>query len=145
MQRRHAVRFQGRAVRLGAIALMPGKTVFGIIAVEVAHEPVARDLGDDGSGGDGETARVAVNERLLPDRAQSGDRVRAVDKDHFRRRAQTRHGEGHGEKRGLEDIDIVDHPCADHADAEAETSVEDARKETLARLRRELFRISNTF
>ena len=47
------------------VALVGGEAVLGVEEVEVAHEGVAMDFGDDGSGGDGEAEGVAVEEAGL--------------------------------------------------------------------------------
>ena len=49
----------------GGVALVGGEAVLGMEEVEVAHEGVAMDFGDDGSGGDGEAEGVAVEEAGL--------------------------------------------------------------------------------
>src|SRR5205085_4418323 len=47
------------------VAFVRGETVAGVVAVEFAHERVARRLGDDGGGGDGGREHVAVNDAAL--------------------------------------------------------------------------------
>lgn len=50
-----------------AIALVLSKTVLGKRAVYLTHDPVTRDLGENGRGRDREREGVAVNDALLRD------------------------------------------------------------------------------
>jgi len=56
---------EGSAVFGSGVALVRGEAVAGVGGVELAHEAVAMDLGDDGRGGDGEGEGVAVEEAGL--------------------------------------------------------------------------------
>ncbi len=54
VERAGAVFGEGAAVLGGCVAFVGGESVDGVQEVELAHEGVAVDLGDDGGGGDGE-------------------------------------------------------------------------------------------
>ena len=56
---------EGAAMLGRGVALVRGEAVAGVDGVELAHQAVAVDLGDDGGGGDGERERVAVEEACL--------------------------------------------------------------------------------
>ena len=65
VQRRDALAFDRLAVRGRRVADVLGEAPAGVLAVGVAHEAVARDLGDDRGGGDRRARRVAVDDRAL--------------------------------------------------------------------------------
>ena len=89
----------------GAVALVLGKTILGILRVEFAHEAVTRDFGEDAGGGDGEGESIAVNDALLGNL----DFLQHEGIEQERVRSE---GEGlkraiHGEMRCFEDIELV--------------------------------------
>src|SRR5262249_36835689 len=65
VERTGAVRVQGGQMIGGAVALVAGEAVFGELLVDLHHDPVARDLGDDRRGRHGGAAGVAVHQVLL--------------------------------------------------------------------------------
>ncbi len=68
---------QRRAMGRRRIAGMRGKTIAGMEQVEPRHQPVARHLGDDRSGGDGQAGGVAVDHGAAG--AGQGRQIVAVD------------------------------------------------------------------
>lgn len=100
----------------GWVALMPGKTVLRIEAVEAAHDRVPRHFGDDRRGGDRDA------EGIPPDNRQAGaprlGSHRAVDKDVLGFDGEVGEGEFHRPFRRLIDIDVVDRLLVDDADAD---------------------------
>ncbi len=82
------------------------QTVGGVKRGEFLHGPIAGDLGDDRSGGDGGAAGVAINDRQF--RAGEACLFIAINEAKLRWRGQTGHGAAHGEQAGLEDILRVD-------------------------------------
>ena len=64
-----------RLLMLGRpIALVLGKAIARTLPVEIDHDPVAGDLGDDGGRGDRKALAVAFDDRLC----QAGKLGRAV-------------------------------------------------------------------
>jgi len=61
MFRRWAKAHERLAMRLRAVAHVAGPGVAGVGGVEIHHDAVAGDLGDDRGGGDGEGAAVALD------------------------------------------------------------------------------------
>ena len=56
-----AVFVKGFEVGAGSIAFMLGETVLGVLLIEVDHDAVAGDFGEDAGGGDGEAAGISFN------------------------------------------------------------------------------------
>ena len=65
MLRRQAVGRQSPGVLTRAVALVTVESEVWIHRGEINQQAIAINLGDDRSGRDGETARVAMNDRLL--------------------------------------------------------------------------------
>ena len=127
---------EGSAVFGRGIAFVGGKTVLGVEDVEVAHEGVAMDFGDDGGGGDGEGEGVAVEE---PGLGAGMVDTHGVDEEVVGRGGEALDGQEHGEAGGLVDIDAVDGFGVDFGDGEAEGDLADLAVELLALLAGELF------
>ena len=60
MMRAHAVLLDGLGVLGRSVSLVRFPAITPVAARELHHQPVARDLGDDGGSGDGERAAVAA-------------------------------------------------------------------------------------
>ena len=86
----------------GSVALMILQTVGGVKHGEFRHGAIARDLGDDGRGGDGRTARVAVDDGEFP-AGKTGFLV-AVDQAQVRLHRKSLDRAAHGEEAGAENI-----------------------------------------
>ena len=67
MKRRGAMLAQGFEVIGSGVALMAREAVLRVHGVPLFHASVAMRFGKDGSGGDGNAARVAFDERFLLD------------------------------------------------------------------------------
>lgn len=67
MKRRGTVLAQGFEVVGSGVALVAREAVLRIHGVPLFHASVAMRFGEDGSGGDGNAARVAFDERFLLD------------------------------------------------------------------------------
>ena len=67
MKGRRAVLPEGFEVVGSGVALMAREAVLRIYGVPLFHASVAMRFGEDGSGGDGNAARVAFDERFLLD------------------------------------------------------------------------------
>ena len=60
-----AVLFERRLVGLRAVALVDGEAVFGVLRVELRHEPVTADLCEHGRGGDGGALAVPADQIVV--------------------------------------------------------------------------------
>ena len=90
----------------GSVALMILQSVAGVKRGEFRHGEIARDLGDDRRGGDGRTARVAIDDGDFP-AGESGFLV-AVDEAEVRLEGKTRDRAAHGEKARAENVVRLD-------------------------------------
>ena len=106
----------------GGVSFVRGEAVAGVVAVELAQETVAMDLGDNGCCGYREGERVAVYELgLRAGVGQSGEiELHGIDEEVVRADWQGMHGGQHGETRGLIDVDAVDGGGIDLCDGEGE-------------------------
>jgi hypothetical protein len=125
---------EGSAVLGGGIALVGGEAVLGVEEVEVSHEGVAVDFGDDGGGGDGEGERVAVEEAGLGAGVGYLGEVEehGVDEEVVGGEGEALDGEEHGEAGGLVDVEAVDGGGVDFGDGEGEGVLADLAVEELA-------------
>lgn len=80
MQITKAELFDGGLVFFGAVAFVGGEVVLGVLGMEVLHELVSVDFGDDGGGGDCDALVVAVDDGGLFGFFYGVD-VEGVDKD----------------------------------------------------------------
>jgi len=99
--------------RVADIAL---PAIAGIAPSQLAHDLVARHLGDDRGGGDRQAPPVAADHR--PRRAGQGRRDIAVDQRGVGHDAERAHGALHRQQRGAQDVDAVDLAHAGGADAD---------------------------
>ncbi len=124
----------------GGIALVGGEAVLGVEQVELAHEGIAVDFGDDGGGRDGEREGVAVIEAGLG--AGMGELVEVeehgVDEEVVGLGGEALDGAEHSEAGGLVDVDAVDGLGIDFGDGDAEGDFADLAVEKLALLAGEL-------
>jgi len=102
---------------LGRISDVGLPTVAGVAGCEPAHDPVARHLGDDRSGGDREAERIAFDDglHLAIDRrsdAAVNECDIGVDPEHG-------HGARHRQQRRAQDVDAVYFVHARRADPDA--------------------------
>lgn len=113
-----AVLVHGGHVRLRAVALVCRKPVLWPPHMGLMHHAVARDLGDDGRRGDGETLGIALDDRLDVVGVDMGGGAVAVDEDgRGGGPRQAPHGGLHRAVRRLEDVDLVDALCVLNASA----------------------------
>ncbi len=117
MQRGRAVLLQRPAMFGGSVALVLGESVLRVPAVELTHQAIAVDLGDDRSGGDRQAERIAVEQLGL--RAGMIDQ-HCVQDDVVGGRGQRLHRTEHGQACGVIDVNSVDGFGVDlgHADRE---------------------------
>ena len=131
---------EGSAVLGRGVALVRGEAVLGVEEVEVAHEGVAVNFGDDGGGGDGEAEGVAVEEAGLG--AGMGQLVQVyvhgVDEQVVGGDGEALDGEEHGEAGGLVDVDAVDGLGIDFGDGDRDGELADLAVEELSLLAGEL-------
>jgi hypothetical protein len=89
-----------------AVTLVLGKSITGILRVELHQRTIARDLGEDRCRCDRCHARIALDHRfaaIMPFRQPV-----AVDQHVFRLGRELLHGARHREQAGMQDIDAVD-------------------------------------
>ena len=96
----------------GAIALMPGKSVFGEFQVDTLHESVPCHLRNHAGGGDGHGEPVAFHEGLV--RHREPLHRQAVDQGDVGALRERRKRQPHRTVRGAQDVDPIDILRADH-------------------------------
>lgn len=124
--RREAGAVQGARAELGegfevlgrAVSFVTGESIVWVLPVEVLHELVAGDLGEDTGGGDAEAEGVAVDDGGVGE-TEVRDR-QAIDEDGVGGRVQSQEGFPHGAVRGLQDVQGVDRLDVDGVEAIAE-------------------------
>jgi len=91
--------------------------VAGIARGKPAHDPIARDLSNDGRRGDREAERIAFDHRShrTCERRSNG----AVDECCVRAHSQHRHGARHRQKSRAQNVEAVYLDCARRADPDA--------------------------
>ncbi len=139
MKRRGAVLFESGEMHRRAVALVRGETVFGKLFVQFAHALVAVDLGDDGSGGDGDGQRVAVDDGGLRAGVVEAERV---DEQVIWRGREPEDGLRHGDLRCLVDVDAVDGDGIDFFDGNGDGLLLDDFGESLAVFAQELLGVA---
>jgi hypothetical protein len=97
----------------GAVALVLGKAVSGMLAIQFDHQTIARDFGEDAGGSDRIAFTVAFDDRGM----RNFERLdgAAIDEYVLRGWMQLIQGEIHGAVGGLEDVDLIDRFHIDHA------------------------------
>ena len=85
---------------------MPGKAELRILRVNLAHNAIACDLGDDAGCGDREGLAISLDDGVLGD----GEipHWQAINKAVVRGRGQSFHRAAHGEMGGTQDVEKVD-------------------------------------
>ena len=99
MLRAGAVLVQHGIVQLGAVALVLGEVILGVLLVQhLRHIPVPGDLGQDGRRRNGYAASVAADDRLVGEGNGGGFAVIpvAVDQNVVRAEGQGLDGQFHG-------------------------------------------------
>ena len=111
-----------------------------MLEVQLAHEGVAVDFGDDRGGGDGERERVAVVEAGLGAGVGELGEVEehGVDEEVVGGDGEALDGVEHGEARGLVDVDAVDGFGVNFRDGDGDGDFADLVVEVLALLAGEL-------
>ena len=104
--KRHAEAIECFAMLYGAVALIGLPAIAWILLSKLTHQPVPRDLGDDGRSGDGEAFAVAFNNGLH----RTGQRRRSVtvDQSKIDRGVEIFQRPGHGQVRRLQNVHRVD-------------------------------------
>src|SRR5579862_47621 len=119
-------------VLVGAVALVLREAVAGVLAVEIHHHAVARDLGDDRCGGDAEALAIATDDFRLRqfeawNQATVNQYVAGSEPQGFERAA----ARGHRRPKDVETIDLVHFG---DADADRDCLLANRRKQLLALL-----------
>ena len=97
---------QGEEMLWRGVTLVPSKSVPRVKRINLFHDPVARDLGDDARGCNRKAEFVAPNDRRVGG-GEVGHRE-TVDQDMFRRRGQGADRLAHRSVCRPEDVDRVD-------------------------------------
>lgn len=110
-------------MQLGAVALVLAETIFGKTRAKFTHNPIARDLGDDAGGRDGETIAIAFDDGGLGQR--EGRNGKPIDENVFRRKGERRERRAHGAVGRTQNVDPVDLDVIDNADGPRDFAVAD--------------------
>ncbi len=107
---------RGRAVSRVALPAVSGKPFR-----KIGHQAIARHLGGDGGGGDGQRPAVTADQAIDPaaGRGRQGRRPVAVDQGEIRHPAQGLNRAIHGQEGRLQNVEGIDFrrrglPDADH-------------------------------
>ncbi len=111
----------GLAVTGGCIAFVGVKSVLRKYFVILTHQTVAVDLGDNGSGSNGNRKAVSLHNALLLDLERK--LVWAVDEEEVRPCFQTANRARHGPKGCLEDIYPIDFDVVYNPDPDGQGEV----------------------
>lgn len=132
----------GIFVTLSGVARVFRPAIAGELPVQIGHDPVARDLGDDAGGGNGQHLAIALDDRLCR-AGQIGGQAVAVDQQMVWGMWQGGDGAAHGKVCGVEDVQRVDLGRAGMADADLCRS-HDRVMQPRAGLRAQAFGIAQT-
>ena len=138
MKRRRTVLAQGLQMVGSGVALVAGEAILRVNGVPLLHASVAMRLGKDGGSGNGNTARVAFDERFL---LNEYIELHGVDKQIIRLDGELLQRSGHGLATGLIDVPSVDALGVDFRDGPSECMLVNARGKFRTALRGEFFRI----
>jgi hypothetical protein len=128
---------QGIEMLRGGVTLVDGETVAGVELVQLGHEAISQDLGDDAGGGNGETSTVTLDDSGLGELQRVHEE--AVDQYMNRGRVQAGKGAVHGRVCGAQDVDRVDQQGIHLSDGELNLMLEESFEEDFSLSRSELF------
>jgi hypothetical protein len=134
---------EGLAVPGGRVAFVGIKPVLRELIVELTHEPVPMDLGDNRSRGNGNGKAVSLRNAFLVH--FDGQLVGTVDKEEVRPHAQPFDSLHHGPESSLKDIYPVDFKIVHNPDAYGQGTGADFLIEILPLGRGKTFGIVNTW
>ena len=138
MKRRRAERTEGFEVVGGCVAFVLREAVLRIELIEFEHAAVAIDFRENRGGGNGNGARVTMNESLLFDGKIEFD---GVEQQEIGKGTKLGDGRDHGLAACLIDVPRVDAAGVDFSDGPAERVLADAFGQFDATFSRQLFRI----
>lgn len=136
MERRGPVKTQSFEMVRRSVAFVAREAILRINGVPLFHAGVAVGLSEDGRGGDGDTARVAFDQRLLLDQ---NIEFHGVDEEVVRRDSETLKRSGHGLTGSLIDIPGVNPLRVDFSDGPGESVFANALAQLGASLGGEFF------
>ena len=96
----------GVEMLLSGVAFVAVEAVAWISAVQLNHQPIARDFRDDRSGGNRRTSPVAV--KYAPLRHREIRHPKGIDEHDVRKRYERKHRALHRAQRRLMDVDAID-------------------------------------
>lgn len=126
----------------GGVALVLRETVLRVELIEFEHPAVAIDFREDGSGSDGDGARVAVNKSFLFDGQIEFD---GVEQQKIGKRTELGDGGDHGLAACLINVPRVDTAGINFSDGPGERVFADAFGEFDAAFGREFLRIVEAY
>jgi hypothetical protein len=131
-------------VQLGAVAFVLAEAILRETRAEVAHNRVARHLGDHARGRDREAVAIAVDDRCLGER--EGEHGQTIDQDVLRLKSEAGNRNSHRFVSRSKNIDCVDLDGIDDADRPRDRVVcDEILVNPFAFLRQKLFRIVQLF
>ncbi len=131
---------QRREMFCCAIAFVARESITGVTRIEIDHELVTCDLGQDRGSGDTEGALIAFNERHLWEIAIW--QAHGINEQRMWRRIQSEHGNPHRLACRPQDILALDNPNLDLANAPGECALLDDLRELETASNGELFRVA---
>src|SRR5665647_1544618 len=99
----------------GRVTFVLREAILRILLIQFCHNAVTRDLGDDGSGGDGADITVSLDDAhliLIPE-----SKIPSIDQKEIRLWLQSFHSTLHRQKISLADIQPVNFLCRCNSDA----------------------------
>lgn len=88
------------------IAFVAGEAILRILCIQLAHQTISGDFGNDACRGDAQAQPVAADQCGVLDRQTAYGKP--VDQGMIRCSGEIRHGSGHGEVRGVQNVQPVD-------------------------------------
>ena len=123
----HAVDGDGIEVVPGAVTFVLVEVIVRIHAVQAAHEPVSRDLGDDRGRGNAEALGVAPDDRQHP--ARPLEQLASVHQHQVGFEAKRLDRAVHGHECGLENVVTVDGGRMAERNADGDCARDDLQEE----------------
>ncbi len=138
MKGRGPVLAEGVQVIGGGVSFMASQAVLRIDGVPLGHARIAVRFSEDGSGGDGDTAGISVDDGFLLDEHVEFD---GVEEQIVRDNGKLAQSGGHGLAAGLINIPGVNALRIDFRDGPGESMFANARRELIAAVGDKFFRV----
>jgi len=138
MKRRGTVLAKSLEVIGSGVTLVASEAVLRVDSVPFFHACVAMGFGEDGSGSDGNAARVTFDKGFLFD---ENIELHGINEQIIRLDRKLLQGGGHGLAAGLINVPSVDALGIDFCDGPSESVLVDTHRKFRATLGRKFFRI----